>query len=126
MKYVRIPFNTHFLSSPGLDTRLLIEVLGYCPKDSKIIGFGQDQASLISYIFVSSDIFPDVTTNPPDCVAIFSCDTNGIVTCTGIDWPAHSSPAFAPATMPCTHVWVNYIGFTNSYNYCCQCGVKKP
>ena len=124
MKYVRIPFNANFLHQPGLDTRLLIDLLGYCPKDSKIIGFGQDHSTLVNYIFVSHDSFQDVQINPPDCIANFNVDANNVVRCTGIDWPAHSGPSI-PSTPVCNHVWMMYNGFMSSYLYCGICGDKK-
>jgi hypothetical protein len=50
---------------------------------------------------------------------MFRRNPDGSVNCTGIDF------GNALATKVCQHVWIPYVGFTQSYDYCQICGEKR-
>lgn len=42
-----------------------------------------------------------------------------------INWGDESINVFTPKTQACTHTWKHYKGFTESYDYCEICDLKR-
>lgn len=147
MRYARIPFSLMSLQySGGIEIDLFSQMLKQLPHDAKIIGFGEVQTSMTSYVFVSSSSFKDTPDGslPPDITPSFKRDYVGNLRCDHVDCSAAldlSVPSsFAPygsnnsvlptqqaPTRTCyAHNWKMYHGFNDSYEICATCGVRKP
>lgn len=102
----------------GIGIQEFNQMLSFLPKDSKILGFDYDGGTSCQYIFVGSDIFKDVPDGmiPTDIIPNFNRDNSGIITCTGFN--------FSDAVLQCVHVWKEYVGVMNRFNYCTKCNKK--
>ena len=120
MKYVKVPFDHRIMyQNGGIEADLFCQMLKKFPSDSKVIGFGRDDSTMIDYMFISSDQFDevDLLSFPPSASVSFRKNPDGTVIC--------ESVYFGKSSKICIHDWFLYIGLSETYNYCKNCGVKQ-
>lgn len=132
MRIVRLGFSRMVMSTIGLSKTHFKQILDKLPDDAEIVGFGHDSTSYVDYVFVKSSCFREVpdASIPPDVVAHFQDFSLGYgnkeVKLSHIDFGDALEKQGQWSQSYCNHTWTPYTGLTQTYDYCANCGVKKP
>lgn len=124
MKIARMSFSrTVLMHMGGVPLNLLKDMLSLLPPDSTMVGCGNDPVSFLDYLFFTSNEFKEIPDAGlvPDLIPHFKMNSDGTSYVDKIDFGDVLDNG-----QSCYHIWEVAHGFSNSYECCKNCGVKKP
>lgn len=117
MKFPRL----FLLEHKGLSAKMLIEVFKKLPEDTFIIGLGEDVLDQSCRFLLHSGQFELVEEGflLPEIIPTFIKHKDNTVTVERVEYIANQK------ARRCSHVWTEYKGISESYQYCNVCGKRE-